>query len=267
MPPPDARATLDFLRVLTAEVGGQMAAMASTLRVATSKGGVDVVTKADRFSEDALTAALAKRFPDHRIAAEEGTRLGPPDSPWVWHIDPLDGTCNYSRGIPNWALSVGLAHGDDPVLGVVHAPVYGVTILGAVGLGAWSGDTPLAPATAVGDPREWVVATDWPWQVAERRRITRFLERLAPRIRQYKTLGSAAVDFINLAIGRVDAYCITSIFPWDQCGGAAVLKALAFEIRTWTGAPWDLRSGDIAACRPGMWPILSEAVGAQPGSA
>ncbi|MBN8526888.1 MAG: hypothetical protein J0M02_16260 [Planctomycetes bacterium] len=251
--PADARDILARLRTLTAEVGGEMVRLADDLRTQTAKGeGHDVVTRADRFSEERLTAALAAWFPQHRVAGEEGTVLGPADSDWTWHIDPLDGTCNYSRGIPAWGISIGLAHRRQPVLGIIHAPTYGVTLTGAVGLGAWAEDLPLPQATPAGPEKTWVVATDWPWPLEQRARTTRFIGFLEKRVRQYKTMGSAAIDLANLALGRVDAYAISHIFPWDQAGGCACARALGYELLTWDGGPWDLGRPDILACRPGM---------------
>ncbi len=260
LPPELALGTLTVIRQLAAEVGTQMQARAGTLRTATSKGGVDLVTEADRFSEEAITTALARHFPDHRIAGEEGTRLGPASSPWCWHIDPLDGTANYSRGIPYWSISIGLSHGETPVLGVIHGPACGITVSGAVGVGAWVGDVQLAKATPAGEPKTWILATDWPWDLKERKRTLRLLDRLSGTIRQYKTFGSAALDFAGMAMGVLDAYAISRIFPWDQAAGAAVCTALGYEIRRWDGSAWDLRHGDIAVCRPGMWPVLGPAL-------
>lgn len=260
LPPDLAVGTLRIVRELLNDVGQQMQVMSGTLRAATSKGGVDVVTQADHYSEQAITSALAKHFPDHRIAGEEGTRLGPADSPWCWHLDPLDGTANYARGIPHWAISLGLAYRDTPVLGVVHGPACGITVSGAVGVGAWAGDTPLPNATPAGDPKQWIIATDWPWDLAERKRSLRLLDALSGTIRQYKTFGSAALDFASVALGVVDAYAISKIFPWDQAGGAAACAALGYELRRWDGSAWDLRHNDVVVCRPGMWPVLGPAL-------
>lgn len=257
----DVAAMLAEARTLTRRVAAEVHALAGQLRAATGKGdGIDVVTRADSHAEALLTGELHRLFPGHRIAGEEGTRLGPADSAWCWHIDPLDGTGNFSRQLPCWAISVGLAHGDTPVAGVVVGPECGVDLAGGPGLGAWNGGSALELATPAGDPRTWMVAADWPWDLAERARTCALLARLAPRIRQYKTFGSAAVDFANLALGRIDAYAISRIFPWDQAGGAAVCAALGYELRRWDGTPWDLRHGDIVACRPGMWAVLDEAL-------
>ena len=83
LPPDLARTTLDIARSIATDVGAKIVELSHALRTATDKGDVDVVTAADGFSERAITEALARHFPDHRIAAEEGTTLGPADSPWV----------------------------------------------------------------------------------------------------------------------------------------------------------------------------------------
>ena len=259
LPPELAIDTLRTIRALVTATGAQMRDMASELRHATAKDGVDLVTRADTFCERELTQALAATFPAHRILAEEGTQLGDPACEWTWHLDPLDGTANYARGIPYWSVSLGLAFRHQPVLGIVHAPAYGVTVFGAVGLGAWRDDQPLADATPAGEPGTWLVATDWPWDRAERARTNRLLDALSPQIRQYKTCGSAALDLAHLALGQVDAYAISHIFPWDQAAGAAIARTLGYELRTRSGAPWDLTHPDIVACRPGMWPVLGAA--------
>lgn len=260
LPRDQALDALSFVRELVHATADEMLRLASDLRQATGKRGVDLVTKADHFAEERLTAALYRRFPEHRVQAEEGTAFGPAGAAWTWHIDPLDGTGNFSRGLPHWAISIGLACGSRPVLGVIYGPECGVEVWGGPGLGGWTSDGELHAATPAGEPKTWIVASDWPWELSQRHRTQAFLGRLAPRIRQFKTLGSAAVDLAHLALGRIDAYAISHIFPWDQCGGAAVLLALGYELRTWSGAEWDLDHPDIVAFRPGMWEILREAV-------
>ncbi len=253
VPTTDLTGMLDHVRELGRRVGDELAARQAELaQNPASKGGVDLVTAADLHSEALLTADLIRTFPHHRIAGEEGTRLGPSASPWCWHLDPLDGTANYSRGLPYWMVSIGLAYGDTPVLGCLAGPACGLLVTGAAGCGAWNHGQPLPRATPAGEERTWMIATDWPWDLAQRQRSVRLLAALAQRIRQYKTFGSAAVDLAHVALGRIDAYAISHIFPWDQCGGAAICAALGHELTRWDGSPWDLRHPDIVCARPGI---------------
>lgn len=229
-----------------------------TRRDGMAKGaGHDVVTAADGASEYLLCTHLAAAFPDHRIEGEEGAAIGPADSPRVWHLDPLDGTANFSRDIPHWAASVGLAWRNKPVLGVIHAPELGQTLSCIRGQGVWLNGERLAKATPMeADTRSWIVAVDWPWDLAQRKRVNALLDQMSGSIRQYKTYGSAALDCLNLACGWVDAYCITDVFPWDLCAGVAALQELGFSIADWQGQPWRLGRGAIRACRPGGEPKL-----------
>ncbi len=265
LPPALALETLSAVGSLLIDTGALIAAGGDGLRAQTPKDGVDLVTRADATAEAAIAPSLARQFPHHRVACEEGTVLGPEDSPWTWHLDPLDGTANYSRGIPYWAISLGLAHGREPVLGVIHGPACGMTVSGALGLGAWHGEAPLPEASPAGAPSTWIVATDWPWAVAKRPLTSRLLDALAPHIRQYKTMGSAALDLAMLVTGRVDAYFISDAFVWDLAGGSAIARAAGFELRTWSGAAWDLSHRDLAACRPGMWESLIAMAGSPLG--
>ena len=249
----DLRPLLDHVRTLGQRVGEELLRLQDELGgTTTDKGGVDLVTAADLRSEQLLTADLAHAFPAHRIAGEEGTRLGPAGSPWCWHLDPLDGTANYSRGLPYWMISIGLSHADRPVLGCLVGPGCNLLLAGAVGLGATNHGTPLPLATPAGEEKSWIIATDWPWNLRERERTVHLLGQLAPRIRQYKTFGSAAVDLAHVALGRVDAYAISHIFPWDQCGGAAICAELGHQLLRWDGSPWDLRHPDLICQRPGL---------------
>ncbi len=249
----DLLGLLTHVRALGVRVGDELLRLQEDLAgTATDKGGVDLVTQADVLSEKMLTEDLSRAFPLHRIAGEEGTRTGPADSEWCWHLDPLDGTANYSRGLPFWMVSIGLSYHHQPVLGCLVGPACGLMVTGASGLGAWNHGQALPKAQPAGDERTWMVATDWPWNLAERERTVHLLSQLAPRIRQYKSFGSAAVDLAHVALGKVDAYAISHIFPWDQCGGAAICAALGYELTRWDGSPWDLRHPDIICARPGM---------------
>jgi myo-inositol-1(or 4)-monophosphatase len=124
-------------------------------------------------------------------------------------------------------------------------------------VGAWLGDQALPPATQAGDEKSWIIATDWPWDLAERKRTIRLLAQLSGSIRQYKTFGSAALDLAAVAMGVVDAYAISRIFPWDQAGGVAACLALGYEVKRWDASAWDLRHNDIVVARPGMFSTLA----------
>ncbi|TVR14936.1 MAG: hypothetical protein EA401_03570 [Planctomycetota bacterium] len=231
------------------------AAIAACSRDAGCKGdsGHDLVTAADLASEQTLIQHLSRAFPGHRIEGEEGGCHGPSDSPRVWYLDPLDGTANFSRGIPYWAISVGMAWRGKPVVGVIHAPEWGVTLTALRGQGVWlNGEALTAPRPASNDPRSWIIAVDWPWDLGQRHRVNALTSAMSDHIRQYKTYGSAALDCVGLARGWLDAYIISDVYPWDLCAGTAALAELGLRLRTWSGQAWRLGRGEILACHPHM---------------
>src|SRR5882724_3550344 len=100
------------------------------------KGEVDIVTQADRRSEQAIVARLRTRFPQHAIVAEEGGG-SERDSPFRWHVDPLDGTTNFAHGYPCFAVSIGLEEAGELITGVIYQPISGELFTAAKGQGAF----------------------------------------------------------------------------------------------------------------------------------
>ncbi len=86
------------------------------------KGEVDLVTKADRRSEEAIVTFLRTHFPKHNIVAEEGGGQET-SSPFKWHVDPLDGTTNFAHGYPCFCVSIGLEEAGEMVAAVIYQPV------------------------------------------------------------------------------------------------------------------------------------------------
>src|SRR5271157_550312 len=85
------------------------------------KGEVDIVTQADKRSEQAIVAKLRSHFPKHGIVAEEGGGTKS-ESPFCWHVDPLDGTTNFAHGYPCFCVSIALAQQNSYALDAAEAP-------------------------------------------------------------------------------------------------------------------------------------------------
>ena len=111
---------------------------AADLRV-TRKPDRTPVTDADTATEDALRAVIDSERPGDAVLGEErGGDL--PDSGRGWVLDPIDGTKNYSRGVPAWATLIGLTVHGRAVVGVASAPALGRRWWGAHGSGAWTSE-------------------------------------------------------------------------------------------------------------------------------
>ena len=107
------------------------------------------VTRADREAETLLREEIGRRYPDHSILGEEfGEEVG--DEPVRWILDPIDGTRSFMKGVPLYAVLIGVEVAGDPVAGVVHLPVLGETVAAARGEGCrwWPSGGRSAPAGA-----------------------------------------------------------------------------------------------------------------------
>jgi fructose-1,6-bisphosphatase/inositol monophosphatase family enzyme len=115
------------------------------------KGQQSPVTEADRRSEELLRAALRRAFPEHGIVGEEDEGMVNAGAEYVWFLDPLDGTTNFTAGLPAFAISMGLCFRGLPVLGVVSIPwegPAGTVFRASQGGGAYCNDTAITVAAA-----------------------------------------------------------------------------------------------------------------------
>lgn len=111
---------LDFASSTTARVGTQLLKNFGQVQ-ASQKADGSLVTQADKWADQEIQDAIASTFPSHGILSEEGKQIFP-GTEWCWVVDPLDGTTNFTRGIPIWAISLGLLYQGTPVFGYVYLP-------------------------------------------------------------------------------------------------------------------------------------------------
>ena len=120
----------------------------------------DVVTNADKASEKAIISEIRRAYPEHSVLSEEAgcdKRM----NDWLWVIDPLDGTTNYSSGLPNFCVSIGVQHKGQTVVGVVYAPYLGEIFTAVRGKGAFLNNRPIRCSTKT-DIHKAVVSTGFP---------------------------------------------------------------------------------------------------------
>jgi myo-inositol-1(or 4)-monophosphatase len=109
-----------FANQTAQRVGNQLLLDAGQV-TAQEKGDGSLVTRADQWADQALREAISQQFPDHGVLSEEVAHILP-DTDWCWVIDPIDGTTNFTQGIPLWAISLGLLYRGTPVFGWVYLP-------------------------------------------------------------------------------------------------------------------------------------------------
>lgn len=214
------------------------------------KGRIDLVTTADRESETLVRDRLASAFSDHDVHGEEfGDSSRGADYRWI--VDPLDGTTNFVHGHPMFVVSIGLMHGEDPVVGVVHAPALGETYTAARGVGAFLDGRPMRVSTT-SKLDEAMVATGFPYRRAERsdNNLANF-GRVALDVRGIRRGGSAALDLAYVACGRFDAFWELHLEPWDVAAGACLIREAGGRVTDALGGDDWLEGGHIVASNSG----------------
>ncbi|WP_124972768.1 inositol monophosphatase family protein [Aphanothece sacrum] len=111
---------LTFCQITTQKISHQLMADVGKLSPTLKEDG-SLVTQADRWADQAIREAIAAKFPEHGVLTEETAHIFP-NTDWCWVIDPIDGTTNFTRGIPLWAISFGLLYQGIPVFGFVYLP-------------------------------------------------------------------------------------------------------------------------------------------------
>ncbi len=200
------------------------------------KGTIDLVTETDHRSEDYLIGEIKRRYPQHRVIAEE-SGSSPGDSCCVWHIDPLDGTVNFAHGLPFFCVSIAYVEEDQIRLGVVYDPIHDECFSAALGGGAWLNGAPLHVSNAA-DLDHALLVTGFPYDIRTNPNnnldLYALLARHSHGVRRF---GSAALDLCYLAAGRVDGYWEIRINSYDIAAGALVAREAGATVTRLDGDP------------------------------
>jgi myo-inositol-1(or 4)-monophosphatase len=186
--------------------------------------GRDIKLSEDGLSETRIREFLASRADLPVLGEEQGWSGGEAAEPH-WVVDPLDGSFNYFRGIPLYAVSIALCAGRTPLLGAIYDPERDELLSGGPGLGLFLNGAPWAPPPA---PRQ-ILATGFP-SYADPAVVC---DRLAAQTREWKKirmLGSAALSLSWVAMGRLDGYAETNIMWWDVAAGLALVGAAGGQV-------------------------------------
>ncbi len=205
------------------EAGELLRNLSTGDRVVLDAAGRDIKMAADLEAESLILSRLESC--GYSVLAEEGGARGDvAGTQPVWVVDPLDGTMNFSRGIPFFCTAIALVVAGEPVLGVVHDPLRGETFSGLAEGGCWLNGEPIA-VSAVTDASQAVLATGLPtFGDYSDAHLKEFAVRLG-RFKKVRMLGSAALMLASVAAGRIDAYAEDDIMLWDVAAGVALVRA------------------------------------------
>lgn len=217
------------------------------------KGAIDLVTVADRKSEEFIVKELTELFPEHTIMAEEsfdgraGMDRGSAPSGFKWLIDPLDGTTNFAHTYPHYCTSMGLEYDGELIFGVIYAPVADELFIAARGRGAMMNCSPIT-VSSVYEVESSILATGFPYdrRTNPNNNVSNF-SKMINRVQGIRRGGSAALDLCYLACGRIDGFWELRLKPWDVAAGVVIVEEASGKVTNIGGKRFDIYNDDILA--------------------
>ncbi len=230
---------LEFCYATTERVGNQLVKDFGQVQ-AIQKSDGSLVTQSDKWADGELTKAIASSFPGYGILSEESEQVFP-GTEWCWVIDPVDGTTNFTRGLPIWGISLGLLYQGVPVFGFVYIPTLRQSFYGF-----WGGDSDLKlPTGAYLNNRLITASPNKPdnhhfFSVCSR--STSVIQPNFPcKIRMY---GVASYNFLTVANGSTLGAVEVSPKVWDLAGAWPILKAANATWVSLKSDPFPLIAGE-----------------------
>lgn len=211
----------------------------------------DLVTQADKEAEVAVIAVIQRHFPTHSILAEESGAVGLQDSKFLWAIDPLDGTTNFTHQYPFSAVSVALLIDGVPSVGAIYDPFHDELFRAATGLGATcdrAGDRSTLKVSQANELSRSLLVTGFAYDrtqtndnnYAEFCHFTHITQGV-------RRGGAASLDLAYVACGRVDGYWERGLSVWDIAAGVPIVREAGGTVTAYDGSDLVLKSGRILA--------------------
>ncbi|WP_059169999.1 inositol monophosphatase family protein [Bacillus sp. FJAT-27445] len=224
-----------------------------TLNIHTKSDPNDLVTDIDRDTEKFFIEKIREVFPGHRILGEEGfgDTLSDLDGV-VWIIDPIDGTMNFIHQQRNFAISIGIYENGIGKIGLIYDIAHDELYHSKAGGGAFLNGREL-PKLERAKVEESIVALNITWVLENKMVDHNLFIPLVRKARGTRSYGSAALELVYVATGRVNAYISPRLAPWDYAGGAIIVEELGGIVTDLHGSRLDmLNKSSVFAAGPGL---------------
>ncbi|QWA09741.1 inositol-1-monophosphatase [Sodalis ligni] len=217
---------------------------------ASQKGDNDFVTNVDREAERLIIEVIRKSYPQHTVISEECGELTGEDQDVQWIIDPLDGTTNFIKHLPHFAVSIAVRIKGRTEVAVVYDPMRNELFTSSRGQGTQLNGYRLRGSTA----RELdgtILATGFPFKAKQHAATyINLLGKLFTQCADFRRSGSAALDLAYVAAGRVDGFFEIGLKPWDYAGGDLLVREAGGLVTDFAGGHEYWQSGNLVAGNP-----------------
>lgn len=215
-----------------------------------NKADNDFVTNIDKEAETAIIETIRQSYPDHSFIGEEGGQQNGKNQDYIWVIDPLDGTTNFARGLPHFAVSIALRVKGRTEVGVVYDPIRDELFSAVRGSGAQLNGYRIRVGSKK-DFNETLLATGFPFK--QKHQFETYSKTFEAFFRvggDVRRAGAAALDLAYLAAGRFDLFWEMGLKPWDIAAGDLIIREAGGVVCDFAGGHEYLHSGNIIAANP-----------------
>jgi len=202
----------------------------------------EVTSASDHEADEIIIGHLRDRCPTHNLLTEE-TGFVDNGSPYTWIVDPLDGSSNFLNHNPFFAVSICLAYEDDPITGVIFAPFIEEMAVARKGHGCTINGRPVSVSETTELAKTYIVGC--PGGEKSNARFAKLEYTLHRQNKDFRKIGSAAVEAYMVAAGRVDAFTTLSISSWDVAAGVLCATEAGGMATDFQGNPWTLAKADL----------------------
>ena len=227
------------------EAGGILLSHFGSKRQVKHKSKGNLVTDVDILSEKFILDFLQNEYPDFSILSEESNSSAS-FTGCAWIVDPLDGTNNYTFGIPFFCVNIALVNDEDILLGVTYDPVKGELFHAEKGRGAYLNGSPIQVSSEL-SLQSSLVGLDLGYSHERGVEMLQIGNRLWGQVHCLRTMGSSSLGLAYVACGRVSLYFHRYLFPWDIASGLLLIREAGGEVTDWQGRPANFRDTGLVA--------------------
>jgi len=210
------------------------------------KGRADMVTQIDKESENIIQNEIINKYPNHQIMGEELTdRVTKSDIKWF--VDPVDGTTNFVHGHNMVAVSIGIEHQGELIIGVVYNPFIDELFTAIKNHGAYLNGRQIE-VSRVDKIKDGLFATGFPYELNDYFYTNMELfKRIYENSQGVRRAGSAALDICYTACGRFDGFWEYDLNPWDMAAGSLILSEAGGQLSNFSGGEFSIHGDEILA--------------------
>lgn len=235
----------NFIVQLAKKAGQEIAKRFNRDKVVKIKSKGQIVTQADLIADKIIVSALKKKFPNHTILSEE-SGLQNKKSTYLWIIDPLDGTTNYSIGSPLFAVSIALFKNNQPILAVVYAPQLKELFTAEKNKGSQLNGKKITVSKIKNFADSMLTYCHGSTLLAIKRAV-KIYNKIKFNSLDTRQLGTASLESSFVSAGRTECIIIPGANSWDVGAGVLLVREAEGKVTDFQGQEWNLNSRDFVA--------------------